>query len=142
MRRENLKRAAALFGVVLPALVAGAEESGKTLTKEESIDFCVDMREKTAECKEEFADHFASMGPPERREAIRKKVLEELVADGTGPREPRRQKCAAQAERKPPSYKQEDVKEARKCFAEKDCKTAFACLKPLIDKQMQRKPPK
>jgi len=79
------------------------------------------------------------MAPPEQRERFRAKVLEELVADGTGPREPRRQKCAATADRKPKAFPESDVKAARACFAKKDCDALFACLKPLMDKHMAKK---
>ena len=53
MTSRNLRRAATLFGVVIPALAAAMD--GKTLNKEEAVDACVEMRE-AFECESRSSD--------------------------------------------------------------------------------------
>jgi RNA polymerase sigma factor (sigma-70 family) len=145
MRRENLKRAAAFLGVALPALVAGAGEKRDPVT-EEGIDLCVATRERTLECKEEYADAIiAHYSPsPERQAALRRKVIEKITAEGSGPLEPRREKCAAMAmPGPPPPTEKAGLERMRKaideCFAQPECTARVACLIKLYP--LDGKPP-
>jgi RNA polymerase sigma factor (sigma-70 family) len=90
------------FVAALPILVASAQaQADMAALIEEGVDLCVEVREKVFECKNEFAEAFVNQRnpPPEQRKALVKKALEEIVADGSGPVEPRRDKCRAMAKR-------------------------------------------
>ena len=71
MKRERLKQAAVLFGVVLPALGAGAGQAEDDRKLEQlAIAACVEMNEKSYECREEFVDAFVELRAATRPEAI------------------------------------------------------------------------
>ena len=128
-------RLAAFFGVALPAMVAAAQDD-KPLSRDENIAFCVEFRERTVVCKEEYSHLFVSMvppsTPPEQKERMRQKALKEMEEDGTGPLEPRRAKCAASVDHGF-GFTQGEVKAGRACMDEKDCKKAVACMQPLFE---------
>lgn len=139
MMRAKVKQAAALFGVAIPALVASADTGGRELSRDEHITFCVQRWEKMAACKDEFAAHFSDKLPVERREVHRAKFMKQVLEAGTGPVEPRREKCAASIDRVQPVVTASEVTKARACFAEPDCKTVVACMKPMMDKAPAKK---
>jgi RNA polymerase sigma factor (sigma-70 family) len=134
MRTENLKRAVAFLGVALPALLASAEQKRHPLT-EQGIDLCVATRERSFACKEEFADALIARRnpPPEQRAAWRRKAIEKITADGSGPLEPRRDRCAAMVlPGPPPPTEKAGLERIRKrldeCTAQPDCTARVACL--------------
>jgi hypothetical protein len=141
MTKNPGKNAAVLFGVVLPALVATAEGQ-KPLPRDEAIAFCVEQREWIVQkCKDEFADMLVERVPPDLREAKKKDWLKKLEEGGTGPVEPRKQKCAEELDKKAQlasisTYAGRDA--IRACQKESDCKTALACAR----KYMFGPPPK
>jgi hypothetical protein len=136
MTKQNLKRLALLVVAGLPAMEVGAQQADPGM--EAGIDLCVQMRERIFECKEQFADFFVARHnpPPEQRDALRRKALEEIVQEGSGPLEPRRKICAAMARpgHAPPS--KEWLDEARKklegCAATTDCSARVACMKNIL----------
>jgi RNA polymerase sigma factor (sigma-70 family) len=144
MMREKVKMAVALFGTALPALVAGADQGGKPLPREELIAVCVEFKEKALVCKEELADHFAAFAPPERREKIRAKALQEIVQEGSGPLEPRQKKCAEDVDpkgKKPMSFgalTEPDVAALRICEKETDCKKRVECGMAVLNEAGRR----
>jgi hypothetical protein len=135
MKNKQATKAAALFGVVIPALVAGAEAS-KPLPRDEAIAFCVEQREWIVQkCKEEYADLMVERVPPERREARRKEWLKKLEEGGSGPLGPRQQKCAEELDRKAQlaSISTYAGRAAiRACQQENDCQKALTCVRQLM----------
>jgi RNA polymerase sigma factor (sigma-70 family) len=128
--KNAASKTAALFGIVLPALVASAEGQ-KPLPREEAITFCVEQREWIVQkCKEDYADLMVSRTPPERREAARKEWLQKLEEGGSGPLPPRREKCAAELDKGAQlasisTYAGREAIQA--CQKQTDCKAALAC---------------
>jgi len=135
MRKNAGTKAAALFGVVLPALVAGAE-SAKPLPREEAIAFCVEQREWIAQkCLDDYADLMVERTPPENRATAREEWKKKLIDGGTGPLQPRQEKCAAELDKKAQlasisNYVARDA--IRACQKDSDCKTAIACAKKVM----------
>jgi RNA polymerase sigma-70 factor (ECF subfamily) len=138
MSNENLKRVATFLGVALPALVAGAAQDDLSDPKiRQGVDMCVQMREQIFECKEAFAEVFVARRnpPPEQREALLRKALEEITKDGSGPLEPRQKVCAAMVKPGPPPT-QERIdamkKKLQTCGATTDCQARVACLSDVL----------
>ncbi len=123
--------AAALFGVALPALVAGAEAQDRSPTRQEGITACVEFKEKTVRCKAELADYFATFAPAEHREKLRRKAAEEIEEEGTGPLAPREAKCAAAVDGT--SGKAEYWSAMRPCSDEPDCAKVVTCASPIMN---------
>jgi RNA polymerase sigma factor (sigma-70 family) len=144
MMRDKLKKAVVLFGAALPALVAGAEQRGKPLARDEAIAACLEFKEKSLACKEELADHFAAMVPPERRAKIREKAMAEMVAEGSGPLEPRRNKCASDVDGKEKGpmpfgiFTDRDLAAVRACEKESECKKRVECAMGAIREAKKR----
>jgi hypothetical protein len=135
MTRNPGTKAAALFGVVLPALVASAEGS-KPLPRDEAIAFCVEQREWILQkCKQEYADLLVSRTPPDQRAAKREEWLKKIEEGGKGPLEPRKQKCAAELDKgtQLASISNYGDREAiRTCQKEADCNVALACAQKVM----------
>jgi RNA polymerase sigma-70 factor (ECF subfamily) len=127
-----LRKTVVLFGLVLPAL-ANAGDASKPLPKEEAVNTCIWYKEVAVKCKEELADYFASFAPagtpPEKRARYRARALEEIVAEGTGPLEPRRAKCAVDIEKQPITYGDLALLKSCAAQAKDDCKAAVECAK-------------
>jgi hypothetical protein len=131
--RNNLIRSIGLLALAL-ANTAYAEDRAAT---EDAVNLCVEMRERIFECKEDFAEAFvAHHNPrPEQRQAMKAKALEEIIADGSGPLEPRRQVCAETMKRgpAPPADKIRDFRQSlADCAAKSGCPARVACLMPLM----------
>lgn len=135
MTRDRVKK------TVLMMLVAGlpAVASGSALADplQEGIDLCVAMREKIFECKDAFATAFVARlnAPAEQQSALRKKALEEITADGSGPLEPRQRACAETAKSKgapPPEKVKEWKAKLEACFVKTDCNERVACMQPVV----------
>jgi RNA polymerase sigma factor (sigma-70 family) len=138
MSRATLKNATILFGVALPALVAGAEKVPEPALNEAAVNGCVELREKVFECDAAFAELFIKNAPAERKNALRGKVLEEIAADGAGPVEPRRKKCADMLSKRPMSASREQLaafeQGLRACYAKTDCQARASCLWPIMER--------
>jgi RNA polymerase sigma-70 factor (ECF subfamily) len=140
MKRQRLKQAAVFFGVVLPALGARADDA----TLEETvISACVEMNEKSYECRDEFVDatlelrlgHSGTTVTPEQRAKMREKAMRDLTERATGPLERRRAWCKKLLDQMGPRAKQgasEKRSTLKACYAETDCKTRVACIMPII----------
>ncbi len=72
---------------------------------------------------------YSQMANPETRAEIRKEGIAEAVADGTGPLEPRQERCKQYAEHGP-KVPRADVVEAEVCFAKTACAEKIACMRP------------
>ena len=131
--RMKMKHMAALFGTALPALVASAQTGGRELSRDEHIAFCVHRWERMAACREEFADYFSNKMPPDRRLAHRARFIEKATEAGTGPIEPRRQKCAEMVDRVQPTMTSAAVENVEQCLAKPTCQAVVACMKPIMD---------
>jgi hypothetical protein len=133
MTIETKKKAALLFGLVLPALVAGADDRKVPLTRREAINACVEVREKIFECRESFAEDAVKKSPPAQRAEARRKRLEEIDAEGSGPIEPRQVKCGAMYDESPPEESVRGlVRLFKECAAEKDCNRRKDCIHQLM----------
>jgi RNA polymerase sigma-70 factor (ECF subfamily) len=130
MREATLRKTVILFGLVLPTL-ASAGEADKPLPREEGIKTCVWYKEVAVQCRNELADYFATFAkpgtPPEVLARYRQKALKEIVEEGTGPLEPRREKCAQDVDKRPITYG--DLATLKTCAAQAhdDCKAAVTC---------------
>jgi hypothetical protein len=121
-----------LTSIATLALPVLALADDKPLPPDQGVAACVEFREKAVACKEVLADYFASFAPPERRARIREKALAEIIADGSGPLEARRAKCAESQAAAP--YTEADVATLRACAAKTDCDAQLACAKPVMQK--------
>jgi hypothetical protein len=121
--------------LALPSLALAAED--KPVTPDQGVAACVEFREKAVACKDVLADYFASFAPAERRASIREKVVAEIVADGSGPLEARRAKCAAS--QAPAPNTEADLATLHACAAKTDCNAQLACAKPVMDKMMVKR---
>jgi RNA polymerase sigma factor (sigma-70 family) len=127
------RKAAALFGVVLPALVASASDGNRPLGRTEAIEACVRFKERSLACAEQLVDHFVRDVPNEQRAKLRQKALKDLKAEGSGPIEPRRRTCAADVDAKengrPPFglFKVAHLTALEACDKEPDCSVRVAC---------------
>jgi hypothetical protein len=143
MKSENLRRAAVFFGVVLPALSAGAKGgNGDAALEEAVIDACLQVQEKTFECKEVFVDamldhHVKKSGAsltPEERAKMREARLKDIVAGVSGTVERRRGVCKKLIDRMGERAKEEAKGSSLKtCLAEPDCQARTRCLMPIIE---------
>jgi hypothetical protein len=149
MSCRNHIRSIVLLSPMLLALHASAQPADKSKADadlEAGINLCVQMRERIYECKEAFADKIlAQKNPPaEQRAALRKKVIDELTADGSGPLEPRRQSCEGMG-RGGKNLGNEWLATARKkldsCSAMTDCQARLSCIQELM-KPSRPKPAK
>ena len=143
MSSKGLKTVTVLFGVAIPALVAGAEKQADSALREAAISGCVTLREKVFECDAAFAELFIKDAPPERRNALRGKALEEIANDGAGPIEPRRQKCAAVIDKSPAPTSKEQIagfeNAINGCWSKGDCKERADCLWPIMQRLKGKK---
>jgi hypothetical protein len=133
MLKNGVKRTVALFGVVLPALAASADDGKRPLVRDDGIATCVWHWEQSQRCKEDLADVFSGSVSPEKRDQVRKKLLAEIVAAGTGPLEPRQEGCAGSIDRRSITVAERTI--MQKCAAElEDCKAWLDCIKavPMI----------
>jgi RNA polymerase sigma-70 factor (ECF subfamily) len=144
-RPHSTKTAAAALGVLLPVLAASAADS-KTLTPEETIDFCIEMREEMLACKDVVADVRSSRVPADKRESTRRVILQEVMEDGSGPLEARKAKCAVELKSPKAAWishiTKADAGTIRACKAQQDCKLRMACwmnaIQPIVARS--RKP--
>jgi hypothetical protein len=80
-----------------------------------------------------MANHFVKDVPPEQRAKFKQKAIKDLKAEGSGPIEPRRRKCAEdvdEAERgRPPFglFKRADLAALEACDKEPACPARVAC---------------
>ncbi len=118
-----------------------ASAAGASLAPEEAADHCVRLHEQLATCAGEFIDMnldlrakhlppFAEkIANPGARAEIRKEGIAEAIADGTGPVEPRRERCKQYVEHGP-QVRRGEVAEAEACFQKASCVEKVACLRP------------
>jgi hypothetical protein len=146
MKRERLKQAAVFFGVVLPALGAGAGQAEDDRKLEQlAVAACVEMNEKSYECREEFADAFVEMRvkhakqppTPQERAKLREKGLRDLELRGSGSTERKRaicEKMIGQMGVRAKQSVQEHHPSLQACYAKDDCKQRIACIMPIIER--------
>ncbi len=146
MKSENVRRAAALFSLVLPTLATTASEAKAPLTRSEAVEACVKNREKSYECREPFIDAMIELRlrkagkqvPPAQRAKMRELGLREIAEDGSGPLEPRRAKCEAMVAKMGEGAKMprsvNDQLEG--CYAQTDCQARVACMMPIMEALM------
>ena len=142
MKRERLKQAAVLLGVVLPAISAGAGQAEDDRKLQAIVvDACVEMNEKSYECREEFVDAFLELNSarkkltPEQRAKQREKDMRDLIERGSGPIERRRAVCDEMV-----SHMGARAKEGAKshtatlksCYTKPNCKERVACMMLVI----------
>jgi len=144
MRHERLKQAAVFFGAVLPALAAGAGQAEEDRKLEEvAVAACVELNEKSYECREEFVDAFLDLQlahskkkmTAEERATQREKDLRDLTERGSGPIERKRAICQRMISQMGVRAK-EAVKSVspplKSCYSKDSCKERVACIMPII----------
>jgi hypothetical protein len=122
-------------GICTQAIGAAAQESKKPpADPPDGVALCVQMREQVFECKEVFADAFVEMRnpPADQKATLKKKVLEEITADGSGPLPPRRQRCEAMGRSVPGGALATMQKQLDGCAATKDCRQRLTCIRELM----------
>jgi hypothetical protein len=124
-----------------PAAPVGHAAAGEVLSPEEATNHCVQLHEQLATCSGEFIDMnlelraryfppFAEkLANPADRAEIRKMGIAEAIADGTGPIEPRRERCKEYVEHGP-KVPRAEVAVAEGCFQKASCAEKIACLRP------------
>lgn len=145
MNKQSSKRLGAFVMGALPVLVAGSQVRADVAALiEEGAGMCVEMREKVFECEDEFAQAFVAQRnpPPERRRALVRQALEEIAADGSGPVEPRRERCRAMikpmagAAKAPESELRGKLDGMKKmlafCSAKESCAERVECMMPFM----------
>jgi RNA polymerase sigma factor (sigma-70 family) len=146
MTNETRRRMGALMGVALPALVAGGQAAAgpgvDPAFLAAAADHCVQMREKVYECKDAFAESFVNRHKPtpEQRAALLARAYEEIVADGSGPLEPRKKACEATVNKmlkaEEPEILNRKLEGMKKllafCAAKTDCNERVECMVPFF----------
>jgi hypothetical protein len=130
------------FGVVLPALTAGAGQAEEDRKLEElAVTACIKFNEKSYECREEFVDAFLDQHlsqskqkvTPEQRAKQREKDMRELTERGSGPPERKRAVCQQMiAHLGIGEAVQSQSSSLNSCYAKPDCKERVACMMPII----------
>jgi hypothetical protein len=125
-----------------PAAASGAAPSDE-LSLDEATAFCVRLHEQVVTCAAEFIDmtmdlrgkydpgFAARFSTPEAKAAAKKEGIEEVKADGSGPLEPRQQRCRDYA-REPPTPRKVPA-ETEPCFQIADCAQKIACMRPVME---------
>jgi RNA polymerase sigma factor (sigma-70 family) len=158
MKRERLKQAARLFGVVLPLLGAGASQAAEDQKLEEAvIAACLELHEKIYECREAFADatidlraaHGRKPVPPQERARVREKQIKEAVEMKAAPMERKRALCQHMMSRVGPLGREGVERHQttlRSCYTKADCKERVACIMPVLAEvhgaDVKKPPPK
>jgi len=151
MRKERVKQAAVLFGLVLPAIGAGAagerpaREVGPLMEENEAhelgVAVCLAMNEAQFDCKEQFADAMVEAvaanqeTTPEDRAYFREGILRGITEHGSGPLDTRRERCSSRVYRFKAGARPDieaDLARIRSCRPERDCKVRVACMKPIF----------
>ncbi len=119
-----------------------------TLSSEDAARFCVTLHEQMASCAPEFIDmnidlrskYFPAFAQkasdPATRAEMRDEGIKEALADGTGPLEPRQERCKQYVEHGPP-VPSGDVAQATVCFKKATCAEKMACLRPSQEQRYQ-----
>ncbi len=128
------------------AEVVTATEEG-ALGLEEATAFCVRLHEQMATCPREFISllldlraqrdpRFAGVFAREGvREAMTEEGVKEVLADGTGPLEPRQARCTEYAANGPP-VPSGDPQRAEPCYALSTCEERVSCLQPVLEQRL------
>ena len=129
-----------------PAAPAGTESAAPgedNLSLDEATAFCVRLHEQLVTCAPEFIDLMmdlrgqydpgfsARFSTPEAKAAAKKEGIEEAKADGSGPLEPRQQRCREYAQQPPTPRKVPG--ELEPCFKIADCKQKVECTRPVME---------
>jgi RNA polymerase sigma-70 factor (ECF subfamily) len=140
MKREQLQRAAIFFGIMSSVYAARVSSADDATLEEAVINACVEMNEKTYECREPFVDATLDMRlkmdgknvTPAERAKMREKAMSEVVDRGSGPPEHRRAWCQKFISRIGARAVDERTKPLKACYAESSCDARVACLIPFI----------
>lgn len=143
---------ASLFGCASQSAPAPAStpqaSASEPLSTAEAVAFCVRLHEQAAPCAGEFIDltmdlrakyfpEFAEkIATPEARAAAKKTGMEEVMADGTGPLEPRQQRCQDYVEHGPPTPRDAPAR-LEPCFAKAVCAEKIECMRPVMEARFQ-----
>nr|UXE46069.1 hypothetical protein Hi04_10k_c5591_00009 [uncultured bacterium] len=127
-----------------PGAGTGSTASGDdNLSLDDATAFCVRLHENVVSCAGEFIDlmmdlrgHYdpgfqAKFSTPEAKAAAKKEGIEEVKADGSGPLEPRQQRCREYAQQ-PPTPRKAPA-ELEPCFKIADCTQKIECMRPVME---------
>jgi hypothetical protein len=125
-------------------------ETAEHLSLLEARDFCVRLHEEVVPCAGEFIDlnielrtrffpDFAREAAEPRRKAEMRRIgIDEVMQDGAGPLEPRRQRCAKYAEQGPPSPRAA-VQLMEGCYARSACADKVECMRPVLEERYAKR---
>jgi hypothetical protein len=128
----------------------GSNEPDPEYTEQQLVSSCLEFRERACQCRHELVDPWLdlrartnpvlgeAMTTESGREEIKGLALKEFVEDGSGPLEPRRQKCQAMLE----SGKRPDARSITAladCEAKESCLDWVACIMPVMEELMAPK---
>jgi hypothetical protein len=127
-------RAPLLAVLALPFAISARPAQADDAQASKAVDLCVQTRERIFECKDEFAEAFvAHHNPPAAQRAkMKQKALEEIVGDGSGPLEPRRQACSQGGPPPAPEKLAALEQGLARCAATPNCQARVDCLMPVI----------
>jgi hypothetical protein len=126
-----------------PSVAASSAAPSDDLSLDEATAFCVRLHENLVTCSAEFIDmtmdlrgkydpgFAARFSTPEAKAAAKKEGIEEAKADGSGPLEPRQQRCRGYAQ-EPPTPRKAPA-ELEPCFQITDCTQKIACMRPVME---------
>lgn len=138
MKKERLTQAATLFGVVLPALAAAADQQART---EELVTACIELDEKSYECRDAYAKARAAQVPASKRDQLVAIDIKQMNERAANKGERRRAWCQQRVSGVPANMLEKIKKTLpalRDCYALTDCQERAACLLPHLDVGLEK----
>ena len=126
-----------------PAATQSAAPGDDNLSLDEATAFCVRLHEQVVTCAPEFIDlmmdlrgHYdpgfqAKFSTPEAKAAAKTEGIAEVKADGSGPLEPRQQRCREYAQQ-PPTPRKAPA-DLEPCFKIGECAQKIECMRPVME---------
>ena len=135
-KKEKLKRAAVLFGVVVPALASAA---GEVALEDAIINGCLEMQQRSFECKDAFVDAILELQlektggslTPAQRAQVREVRLQVADKGMAVPLEQRREGCKSFVDQLEPPTRNVAYWKTRPlnaCYAEQNCNARVQCM--------------
>lgn len=148
-RRSGLGLLIFTLVVVGMAIFAGRNllKLTKTEPTPERVDACMRFRDNAARCKEQFVATMLELQAsqmrevderlkkPEARQELIQFGVKQLEQDAAGTPDERRERCV-ETVKSSPAPKPADIADLDTCFAESDCDRMVACVKPVLQRQM------
>lgn len=98
----------------------------------EFIDLNIELRSRY------FPDFAAAAADPAKKAEMRRVGIEEVMADGAGPLEPRQKRCREYAEHGPPTPSGA-VPQMEACYAKASCAEKMDCMRPVLEERYSKR---